>query len=135
MVDITLLVQSNPKLWIVLFSLVVTILITIVTYFFTDKELVRSIKAKQKSLREQMKVHKDNPQKMMELNKQMMEDMPKQMKQSLKVSVITIVPMLIFFGWLRSLFATTTIASSWIWWYIVASLVFSIVIRKIFKLD
>jgi len=135
MINITALIQSNPKLWIVIFSLAVTILITIVTYFFTDKELMKNIKSKQKSLKEEMKAHKDNPQKMMELNKKMMEDMPAQMKQSLKVSVITLIPLLIFFGWLRSTFATTTIASSWIWWYIISSLVFSIAIRKVFKLD
>ena len=133
--DINVLVQSNPKLWILIFSFIVTIVITIVNYYFTDRELMKNIKQKQKSLREEMKQHKNNPQKMMELNGKMMEDMPAQMKQSFKIMLITMVPLLIFFNWLRNMFAATTIGSSWIWWYILSSLVFSIVLRKVFKLD
>ena len=135
MVDIVSLVQANPKLWILIFSFFVTILITVANYYLTDRELMKNIRIKQKSLREEMKKHRDNPQKTMEINKQMMEDMPTQMKQSLKVSVITMVPLLIFFTWLRGMFATTTIASNWIWWYVLSSIGFSIILRKVFKLD
>jgi len=96
---------------------------------------MKEIKEKQKRLKEEMKIHKDNPQKMMEINKQMMEDFPKQMKQSMKISVITIIPLLLLFNWLRPTFTQTTLATNWIWWYIIASLIFSIVLRKVFKMD
>jgi uncharacterized membrane protein (DUF106 family) len=91
------------------------------------------MKQKQKALREEMKKFRDNPQKMMELNKQMMEDFPKQMSQSLKVSVITLVPLLLLFGWLKNVY--TPLLPHWIWWYILSSIIFSIFIRKIFKMD
>ena len=96
---------------------------------------MREIKDKQKRLREEMKLHKDNPEKMMDINKQMMEDFPTQMKQSMKVSLFTIIPLLFLFNWLKIIFAQTAIASNWVWWYIIASLVFSIFLRKLFKLD
>lgn len=137
--DLTALIQSNPKLWIVVISLVITVFVTVISYFVTDKNIMRDIKAKQKALREEMKQYKDNPQKMMELNKKMMEDFPHQMKQSLKISVITLIPMLIVFKWLRSTYELTSLngswANSWIVWYIVASLIFSMILRKVFKLD
>lgn len=133
--DIVSLIQSNPKLGIIGISFLVTLFITIVSHFLTNKELLRGIKDKQKSIREEMKLHKDNPQKMMELNKRMMEDFPHQMKESMKVSLVTIVPLLLLFKWLKATFALTSIASSWVWWYILSSLVFSIILRKIFKLD
>jgi len=125
----------NPKIAILLLSLFVTIITTIVNYFLTDRELMRKIKEKQKGLRQEMKLHKGNPQKMMEINQKMMEDFPIQMKQSFKIMLITMVPLFIFFNWLRSSFAATDLASSWFWWYLVASLVFSIALRKLFKLD
>ena len=82
-----------------------------------------------------MKKYRDNPEKMMELNKKMLEDMPEQFKHSMKPMFVTIIPLFILFAWLRSTFALTVIASTWIWWYIGASLIFSIVIRKIFGLQ
>lgn len=132
---ITSLIGANPKIAIIVISFLATLFITIISYFLTDKELMRRIKQKQKVLREEMKKYRDNPEKMLEINKQMMEDFPHQMKQSLKITVVTLVPMLLLFGWLRRVFVTTTISSSWIWWYILASLVFSIILRKILKMD
>ncbi len=118
-----------------LISFLVTLFITIISHYFTDKKLMREIKDKQKRLREEMKQHKDNPQKMMEINKQMMEDFPTQMKQSMKVSLITIIPLLFLFNWLKVAFGQTAIATNWIGWYILASLIFSLILRKVFKLD
>ena len=109
--------------------------ITTVTYFVTDRELMREIKRKQKFLKEEMKKYRDNADKMMEINKQMMEHLPEQMKQSFKPMLITLIPLLIFFVWLRATFAETVIATTWIWWYIGSSIIFSMVLRKIFKLD
>ena len=133
--DITPIIIQHPKPAILIISLLVTIFITIISYYVTDRNLMKEIKEKQKRLKEEMKIHKDNPQKMMEINKQMMEDFPKQMKQSMKISVITIIPLLLLFNWLRPTFTQTTLATNWIWWYIIASLIFSIVLRKVFKMD
>ena len=132
---ITAYITAYPTASILVLSFVITLFITIVTHFMTDREMMRGIKEKQKSLREEMKKHKDNPQKMMELNKQMMEDFPKQMKQSLKISLVTLVPLLLLWNWLRGILATTSIAHSWIWWYIISSFIFSFILRKVFKLD
>ena len=44
-------------------------------------------------------------------------------------------PLLILFAWLRSTFAETAIAGTWLWWYIGTSIAFSIVIRKLFGLQ
>lgn len=135
MVDINSIIISYPKPSILVISFLVTLFITIISHYFTDKELMKGIKEKQKRLKEEMKTHKDNPQKMMEINKQMMEDFPTQMKQSMKISLITIIPLLFLFQWLRSMFAQTAIVTNWIWWYILSSLIFSLILRKMFKLD
>jgi len=135
MVAITELIQNNPRIAIVILSFIVTLFITIVNYFMTDRKRMKEIKEKQKRLRKELKEFKDNPQKMMELNKQMMEDMPEQLKHSFKPMLVTIIPLLILFKWLRATFLITTIAGSWFWWYIIASIAFSMILRKVFGLQ
>ena len=132
---LTELIQSNPEISIVALAFLVSIAITLINYFMVDREKMKQIRQKQKQLREEMKKFKDNPEKMMEINKQMLEDMPEQLKMSFKPMVITLVPLLILFAWLKSTFAATSIASTWIWWYIGASIVSSIVTRKLFGLQ
>ena len=135
---ITEFIQSNAwnaRIAIIILSFLVTLFITVVTYFMTDRERMKEIKAKQKALRLEIKKHRDNPTRMMELNKQMMEDMPEQMKHSFKPMIVTIVPLLILFAWLRGTFAESTIASTWFWWYLGSSLVFSMSLRKMVGLQ
>ena len=132
---ITELIISNPKLSIIIISLLVTLFTTIIRFFVTDKELMREIKKKQKWIREEMKKCRDNADKMADLNKQMMEHFPIQMKQTFKIMIITLVPLLVLLAWLREVFEMTIIANSWIWWYILPSIVFGMVLGKLFKLD
>jgi uncharacterized membrane protein (DUF106 family) len=56
------------------------------------------------------------------------------MKHSFKPMIITFLPIIVFFGMIRGWYATTEIASSWIWFYIGGSIVSSIFFRKLFKL-
>lgn len=124
------IIQNNPISSILILSLLATIFITIVNFFMVDRTKMKEIKEKQKALRQEVKKYKDNPQKMMEFNKQMIEGMPEQLKHSLKPMIITTIPMLILFVWLRSIFIMTAIASTWIWWYIGSSIIFNICLRK-----
>jgi len=135
---ITEFIQSNAwnaRLSIVVLSFLVTLFITVVTYYMTDRVRMKELKEKQKRLRKEIKQHRDNPQKMMELNKQMMEDMPEQLKHSFKPMLITMIPILIIFAWLRSTFVLTAIAKTWFWWYIGTSIIFSISLRKLLGLQ
>lgn len=125
----------NARISILILSLLVTLFITIITYYMTDRKRMKELRDKQKALRIEIKKHKDNPQKMMELNKQMIEDMPEQLKHSFKPMLITMIPIIIIFAWLRSTFALTVIAKTWFWWYIGSSIVFSIILRKVFGLQ
>jgi uncharacterized membrane protein (DUF106 family) len=128
-------IMSNPKTAIILISLLVTIFITVVRYYMTDRERMKEIKERQKELRKEMKEFKNNPEKMMEINKKMLEDMPEQMKMSFKPMIITLIPLLILFKWLWSAFSATSLGGAWLWWYIGSSIVFSIILSKVFGLQ
>jgi len=124
------LIQNNPRISIIIISLMVTIFITVVRYYMTDRVRMKEIRDRQKELRKEMKQFRNHPEKMMELNKQILEDMPEQMKQSFKPMLITLIPILLIFGWMKSTYAITDIASSWLWWYIGSSIIFSIILSK-----
>jgi len=125
----------NARISILVLSFLVTLFITIITYYMTDRKRMKELKDKQKALRAEIKKCRDNPQRMMELNKQMMEDMPEQLKHSFKPMLITMIPIIIVFAWLRSTFALTALAKTWFWWYIGSSIIFSIGLRKVFGLQ
>jgi uncharacterized membrane protein (DUF106 family) len=83
-----------------------------------------------------MKLLKDNPNKMMEKNKEIMAKNMQMMTQSFKPLLYTFVPFgIIFFG-LRNIyepFGKLLFGLSWIWIYILSSFVFSIILRKMLK--
>lgn len=127
-------IQANPVISILLFSLAISLFITIVNYFVLDKEKMKNLKLKQKELQAKMKEHKDNPQKLAELNKEMMAGMGESMRHSFKPMLITIIPVLLLFGWINPIFKASSLGGSWIWYYIVSSIIFSMILRKVFKL-
>jgi len=127
------LITTYPKTAIILFSLAVSLAITIVNKFMINQEKMKEIKAKQKALQEEMKKNKDNPAKMMEIQKELMSHMGASMKHSFKPMLITFIPLLLLFGWLRGIFSP--VLSSWIWYYIIASIASSLIFRKLFKLE
>ncbi|MEK6914140.1 MAG: EMC3/TMCO1 family protein [Nanoarchaeota archaeon] len=129
------LIISNPKVSIVIISFLISLFITLIRYFMTDKEKMKEIKEKQKNLRAEMKMYKNNPEKMMEINQKMLNDMPEQMKQSFKPMLITLIPILLIFAWMRSVYSITAIADTWLWWYIISSIIFSIIFSKGFGLQ
>ena len=128
------LIQTYPHLSIIVLSLIVSFFITLANYFILDQDKMRASKERQKVLQAEMKKHKDNPQKMMELQKELFSHTGEMMKHSFKPMLITFLPIIIFFGYLRGWYADTTLGGAWIWWYIGASIVGSIIFRKLFRM-
>ncbi|MAE50067.1 hypothetical protein CMI48_04555 [Candidatus Pacearchaeota archaeon] len=133
---ITELVQANPKLTLLGFAALVTLAITIVNFFMLDKDKLRAIKERQKKLQAEMKEHQKagNEDKLLELQKELFADTGEMFKHSMKPMLITFLPIIIFFGLIRNLYATTAIAGSWIWWYLLFSLITSMIFRKLFRM-
>ena len=136
---LTTLIQTYPIPSIILFSLIVSLAITLVNKAMVNQERLKELRKKQKDIQEEMKKHKDNPTKMMEMQKEMMGHMGESMKSSMLPMLVTFLPLILLFGWLRSVFSAEIIPgqvvlNGWIWWYIGASLASSLIFRKIFKM-
>lgn len=126
--------QSNPRTGVILAALLISLFVSLVNFFVLDKEKMHEIRNKQKSLQEEMKKHKDNPQKLMELQKEMFSHIGENFRHSLKPMLITFIPLILLFPLIRSMLLTTEIAKTWFWWYLGSSIIGSMVFRKLLKL-
>jgi uncharacterized membrane protein (DUF106 family) len=122
---------ANPKTSIVVIAFLITLITTIITKKFTNQNRMRELKEIQKSCQIKLKDAKGNPEEMAKIQKQMMECSMELMKHSFKPTLYTFIPLLIFFIWIRGIFSS--VLSSWIWWYLGAGIISSIILRKALK--
>ncbi|MEK6800413.1 MAG: EMC3/TMCO1 family protein [Nanoarchaeota archaeon] len=133
LVDILML---YPKAGVIILGLLISLFVTIINYFFLNKEKMREIKSRQKEIQAQIKEHQKagNHEKLMDLNKEMLSHSMEMMKHSFTPMLITMVPMLLFFSFIRGVYSQTIISSSWFWYYLISAIVGNIIFRKLFKL-
>ena len=94
---------SLPSLWlIILMTFFIALLTTLVYKFFTDQALLKSLKERIKKHQGEMKKHKDNPKKVMSIQKEAMSVNMKYMTHSMRSTLITLVPIILIFGWLNA---------------------------------
>ncbi len=122
---------QNPKVSIVLVSVLVTFFMTLVTKFFTDQKRMKELKEIQKQCQIKIKDAKGDLKTQTQIQSEMMSCSLEMMKYSMKPMLITFIPLLILIGFLRGVYSG--VFSSWIWWYIVSGMVSSIALRKILK--
>ena len=125
------LMVMNPKVSIGIFSVVVTLISTLVQKKLTDQEHLKSLKKRQKEIQKELRKTKE-PSIMQELNAEMLQLTGIMFKSSMKPMFVTIIPFLILFTWLRSVYVPV-LGSGWIWYYLGYSVLASIVLRKILK--
>ncbi len=132
---LTEFIQANPKTSIILISIVMTIFSTLITKWLTNQEHLKSLKARQKELQVEMKKHKDNPKMMEEIQMEMMKITGVMMKSSFKPLLVTMVPFLLIFTWIRGIYGgEVPLLNYWFWWYFGSAIVSSLIFRKVFDM-
>lgn len=125
------LIISNPKISVIAISFFITLIMTLITKQFSNQNRMKELKDIQKACQIKLKDNKGNPEKLGEIQKEIMNCSMELMKHSFKPMLITFLPLIIVFWWIRELF--TLIFPSWLWWYIGTSVVSSIILRKVLK--
>lgn len=132
------LLDVSPQGGFILIVLIISLITTGLQRFTTDQALLKSIKQEQKMLQEQMKQYKDNPEKTLELGKKQWETAMKTMDITLRPALFTAIPFILFFRWFGDYFTTNPVTffgfMSWIWAFLLMSIIFSMILRKVFKL-
>jgi len=120
-----------PRASIIIISFLITLVMTLVTKKFTDQNRMKELKEIQKACQIKIKDNKNNPEQMKDIQKQIIECSMELMKHSFKPIFITFIPILLVFWWIRSIFSV--ILTGWIWWYLGAAIISSIILRKALK--
>jgi len=136
----------SPLLSMIIITFLITLIVTIIYKYLSNQSEIKTAKEETKIFQKELKKHKDNPQKMMELNQEIMKRSAVLMKNSFKPTLITFIPIIIIFGWLSKTFkdsgnmiqwgfSVPIFGTGWGWLgtYIVSSIIFSIILRKIMK--
>jgi len=126
------LITSYPVYSIIVLSAIVTLISTLVTKWLTNQDHLRSLKERQKQIQKDLKKCKPGDKIFEELQSEMLQITMTMMKSSFKPLLITFIPFLILLGWIRKTY--DPLLSGWLWYYIGASLVSSLIYRKIFKM-
>jgi len=130
---VTELIQAHPIISIIVISIGVTLISSLVTKWLTNQEHLKSMKERQKELQKELKDCKDDCQ-IKEIQMEMMKITGTMMKSSFKPMFITIIPFLILFAWLKSVYTPLLGFWGWFGWYLGASIVSSMIFRKLFKM-
>lgn len=95
----------QPVVSIVLISFILSFLITVLYKFATDQKEMRRLKDELASYQKRMKELKGQPEKLLEVQKQAMAVNMKYMRNSIKVTLITFIPMILILGWMDARFS------------------------------
>jgi len=132
------LLNWNLTWGMIIIVLIITTLMTLIQKYGTDQKALKEIKVEQKIIQEEMKQYKDHPEKMAELGKKQMEFIPIMMKHSMRPMIYTSIPIILFFRWFLDVFALLDNPKffgffTWFWFYLILSIIFSTILRKVFK--
>lgn len=108
-----------------------SLILTLAQKYLSNQTELKELKKEQKLLQEEMKKFKDHPDKLMELNKKQLEFIPKTFNLTMKPLMYTSVPIILLFRWFGEVL-NPVFGGWWILYYIIGSLVFSSIFRKIF---
>jgi len=95
------LLGMNILFAIIIIAFVIALFITLIYKLITNQEVMKGLKDDMKSHQKEMKEHKKNPEKVMHIQKQAMEKNMQYMMHSFKPTLITMLPIIIIFGWLN----------------------------------
>ncbi|MBU2639564.1 MAG: DUF2232 domain-containing protein [Nanoarchaeota archaeon] len=129
-------ISWNPLLALIIISFILMLITTLIYKYFTDQEAMKHLKEEMKEIQEEMKKAKDDAGKMMELQKQSFSKMIESFKHQLKPMLITFVPFIILFPWLRGIYTPMGdlfLGMGWFGNYLIFGIVFNIILRKILK--
>jgi uncharacterized membrane protein (DUF106 family) len=106
---------------------------------------MRELKKELKSLQQKMRESRDNPERVKEISSKLNATNLKYMKQSFRPMFITIIPFILIFNVLRKIYADVIVipfpftlpligdSLGWLGTYFIASIIFTTVFRKLFK--
>jgi uncharacterized membrane protein (DUF106 family) len=135
------ILQQNALLSIIGISAALALGSTLVYKYATDQNLMKSLREEITKLQNEMKAHKSDPQKLAEIQSKLMPLNVKLMSQSMKPTLLTLIPFILIFVFLGKIYGNAVILPlpfwqghlKWIGTYIIFSIIFTTAFRKVLK--
>lgn len=112
---------------------IISLILSLAQKFLTDQKELKILKAEQKAVQAEMKQYRDHPEKLLELQKKSFQTMPKMMHLTMRSFVYTGIPIILFFRWFQEILHPIY-GGWWILYYIIATMIFSSIFRKLLKI-
>ncbi len=120
--------------------LIITAFLALVTTLFqkytTDQATLKALKEEQKKLQEDIKTYKEHPDKLMHSQKRQLEIAGEMIPLTMRPLIFTSIPFILFIRWFSDYFIgnpVKVLGMNWIWAYLIFSIIFSSIFRKILK--
>jgi len=124
------LLEWNLYIGFILIIALTSFVLTLSQKYLSDQKALKELRSEQKLLNEEMKKYKEHPEKLLELQKKQLEFIPKTFELTLKPIMFTTIPIILFFRWFGQ-YLSPELGGWWIFWYIVGSMIFSSIFRKV----
>ena len=111
---------------------IIALILTLAQKLFTNQVELKKLRQEQKAVQQEMKQYRDQPEKLMELQKKSFETMPKMMHLAFRSFAYTGIPIILFFRWFQEIL-DPIYGGWWLLYYIIATMVFSTIFRKVLK--
>ena len=141
--SIGLLLDWKLTLGMLITVLIIGFITTIIQKYATDQEALKELKKEQKILQAEMKKYRDHPAKVAELSKKQLQFIPQTFKLTSRSIMYTGIPFILFFRWFSDIFTTIELETgvpvrflgflSWFWFYLIFTMIFSTILRKMMK--
>lgn len=139
-----------PYLTILIMAIILTVLITVVSRLVVNRKLMMEVKEQMEVIKENLNAAQKSGNKD-EQNKYLSELMKANsgyMKHTMRIMIVSIVIVILFFPWLSFRYAGVTAVElpftipfinwsslEWFWWYVIAAFAVGTVMRKIMGSD
>ena len=120
----------NIYIGFIIIVAITSLVLTLAQKYLTDQDTLREIKKEQKYLQEEMKKYRDHPEKLLEFQKKQLEFFPKTFELTMKPLIYTSIPIILLFRWFGD-FLHPVFGGWWILYYLIGSLIFSGIFRKV----
>ncbi len=134
------ILDYNIDIGMVVVAALISLFISVIQKYTIDNESLKQLKEENKKLQADMKALKDHPEKLAQLQTESVKKAFEMMSLSMKSFAYTAVPVILFFRWFSDYFSAFDPPIkifgflNWFLAYIILSILFSTIFRKVLKL-
>jgi uncharacterized membrane protein (DUF106 family) len=127
------LLRWNLTYGMAILVLILALFMTLVQKYTTDQKALRDMREEQKKLQVDLKKLTPGSKEHTELSMKSMSFLGPMFKLSMRPIIYTAIPIILLFRWFADYFAVVPfkfIGLSWFWFYLIGSIIFSSILRK-----